>query len=64
MFLTQSEREHLAMLLREMEEEEEDSARGGDSEVGQHEALTDNICCRMSLFFRFLNTSPSCLEVL
>lgn len=64
MLLTQSEKERLAVLLREIEVEEEDSARGGDSEVGQHEALTDNICRRMNLFFRFLNSPPSCLEVL
>lgn len=52
------------MLLREIEEEEEDSARGGDIEVGRHEAITINICCRMSLFFSVLNSSPLCLEAL
>lgn len=34
MLLTQAEKERLAELLREIDEEEEDSARGADSEVG------------------------------
>lgn len=34
MLLTQAEKERLAKLLREIDEEEEDSARGADSEVG------------------------------
>lgn len=48
--MTQRQKERLAELLREIEEEEgEDSARGADSEVGWHEPLMDNICCRMSV---------------
>lgn len=34
MHLTQTEKERLDELLREIDEEEEDSARGADSEVG------------------------------
>lgn len=45
MLLTQSEKERLAELLREIEEEEEDGVRGGDSEVGRCDALIGNICC-------------------
>lgn len=48
--MTQAEKERLAELLRDIDEEEEESAGGADSEVGQQEALTDNTCCGMSVF--------------
>lgn len=49
--MTQAEKRRLAELLREIDEEEDDTARGADSKVGRQEALTCNICCRMSLSF-------------
>lgn len=42
--LSQAERERLAELLQEIDEEEEAASRGTDSEVGRHQVLTDNMC--------------------
>lgn len=38
-------------LLQETDEEEDVSARGADTKVGRHEALTGNTCCTTSLSF-------------
>lgn len=64
MLLTCAEKERLDELLRQIdeEEEEEDNTKDTDSEVGWREALTENTCCRMRLYFIFFNTHISCVE--
>lgn len=42
--LSRVERERLAELLQDVDEEEEAASRGTDSEVGRHKVLTDNMC--------------------
>lgn len=51
MLLSRAEKERLAELLQEIDEEEEAASRGPDSEVGRHQVLSDNMC------WRFGNTS-------
>lgn len=41
---SRAERQRLAELLQEIDEEEDAASRGADSEVGRHQVLTDNMC--------------------
>lgn len=56
--LSWAEKERLAQLLQEIDEEEEAASRGADSEVGRHQVLTDNMC------WRFGNTSSHMSQTL
>lgn len=58
MLLTQAEEERLTELLRDIDEEEENSARGTDNEVSCHGRAEQ----APSDFCKFLNTSSSCLR--
>lgn len=41
---SRAERQRLAELLQEIDEEEDAASRGAESEVGRHQVLTDNMC--------------------
>lgn len=64
MHLTQAEKERLAELLHEGDEDEEDSAAGASAEVRRLEDLRDNICLEMHLCEKMIPSTDSATSIL